>query len=192
MKNSNQLYFPDRGKWRAWLGKNHDKVKDVWLVYYKKHTGKPQVSYEAAVEEAICFGWIDSTVKRIDDEKYMQRFTPRNSSSKWSRENILRVKKMIGQKRMTPAGMVKYQEFLDHPDRLVIIDKPVGDLQIPADLLKALEQNPTALKKFSNFTVAYKHLCIRWIDDAKKEETRLKRINEVVQLTATGEKIGMK
>lgn len=192
MKNSNQLYFSDREKWRAWLEKNHDKEKEVWLVYYKKHTGKPQVSYDAAVEEALCFGWIDSTVKRIDDEKYMQRFTPRNSSSKWSRENILRVKKMIGQKRMTPAGLVKYKEILDHPGRIVTINTSVEDVKIPDDLLQALEHNPIVLQNFSNFSVAYKRLCLRWIDDAKKEETRLKRIKEVVHLTAKGEKIGMK
>jgi len=192
MKNSNQLYFPDRGKWRAWLVENHDKEKEAWLIYYKKHTGKPQVSYEAAVEEALCFGWIDSTVKRIDDEKYMQRFTPRHSSGKWSRDNILRVKKMIEQKRMTPAGLVKYKEILDHPDRIVIINKPIDEAKIPDDLLKALELYPAALNNFTKFSIAYKHLCIRWIDDAKKEETRLKRIREVVDLSAMGKKIGMK
>jgi uncharacterized protein YdeI (YjbR/CyaY-like superfamily) len=191
MKNSNQLYFPDREKWRTWLGKNHHKVKEIWLIYYKKHTGKPRVSYEAAVEEAICFGWIDSTVRRIDDEKYMQRFTPRNSSSKWSRENILRVKKMIDQKRMTSAGLVKYKEILDHPDRIVTIN-PSDNVNIPDDLLKALELNPVVLQNFFNFSAAYKHLCLRWINNAKKEETRVKRIKEVADLTAKGEKIGMK
>jgi uncharacterized protein YdeI (YjbR/CyaY-like superfamily) len=192
MNFPNQLYFPDRKKWRAWLIQNHDKEKEAWLIYYKKHTGKPQVSYEEAVEEALCFGWIDSTVRRIDDERYMQRFTPRNPSGKWSRDNILRVKKMIEQKRMTPSGLVKYQEILDHPERLVIIDKPVGEVRIPDDLLNDLQQNPTALNLFTGFSVAYKHLCIRWIDAAKKEETRIKRIREIVDLSAKGAKIGLK
>jgi len=192
MNFANQIYFPDRGKWRAWLALNHDTEKEAWLVYYKKHTGKPHVSYEDAVQEALCFGWIDSTVKRIDEEKYMQRFTPRNSSSKWSKENILRVKKLISQNRMTPAGLEKYQEILDHPERIVTINPPAADNVIPADLLQVLEQNQAVLVKFTNFSNAYKHLCIRWIDDAKKEETRLKRIKEVADLTAKGEKIGLK
>lgn len=192
MNFANQIYFPDRKKWRAWLALNHDTEKEAWLVYYKKHTGKPHVSYEDAVQEALCFGWIDSTVKRIDEEKYMQRFTPRNPSGKWSKDNIRRVKKMIEQKQMTSAGLEKYKEFLDHPDRLVIISKPVDEVIIPADLLKTLEENPTVLRKFLDLTIAYKHLCIRWIDAAKKQETREKRIKEVTELTAKGERIGMK
>lgn len=192
LKISNQLYFPDREKWRDWLLKNHDKEKEAWLIYYKKHTGKPQVSYVEAVEEALCFGWIDSTVRRIDEERYMQRFTHRKPGGKWSRDNVLRVKKMIEEKRMTPAGLMKYQELLDHPERLVIIDKPVDEVNIPEDLSNALELNRIALNNFTGFSIAYKYLCIRWIDAAKREETRAKRIREVVDLSAKGQKIGLK
>jgi uncharacterized protein YdeI (YjbR/CyaY-like superfamily) len=188
----NQLNFPDRERWREWLLNNHDKEREAWLIFYKKHTGKPTVSYEAAVEEALCFGWIDSTVRRIDEERYMQHFTPRKPSARWSPDNVLRVKKMIEQKRMTPAGLEKYQAFLDHPGRLVVIDKPADDLHIPADLLKTLEKDPLTLKKFIALSDSYKHLCIRWIEAAKRAETRIKRISEIAELTSKGQKIGMK
>jgi uncharacterized protein YdeI (YjbR/CyaY-like superfamily) len=192
MNFTNQVYFPDREKWRDWLVNNHDKEKEAWLIFFKKHTGKPTVAYGDAVEEALCFGWIDSTVRRIDEERYMQHFTPRKPIARWSPDNVLRVKRMIEQKRMTRAGMEKYREFLDHPGRLVVTDKPADNLQIPADLLKILEMDPLTLKKFTALSKAYKHLCIRWIDAAKKTETRIKRINEVAVLTSKGQKIGMK
>lgn len=95
-KTDNQLYLPTRSEWRQWLSKNHAGVKVIWLVYYKKHTGKPSIPYDDAVEEALCFGWIDSTIKRIDDERYMQKFTPRNLKSEWSDLNIRRVRTSSG------------------------------------------------------------------------------------------------
>src|ERR1035438_7632527 len=192
MEFVNQIFFPDRENWRDWLQKNHTSEKEAWMIFYKKHTEKTGVSYEAAVEEALCFGWIDGMVRRIDEERYMQRFTPRNSSSKWSNDNIQRVKKLIGLKRMTPAGLVKYQEVINHPERLVIINKPVDEIKIPDDLLTVLAQVPMVLEKFTHFSLAYKHLCIRWIDAAKKPETRVKRIREVADLTAKGGKLGLK
>ena len=87
MRLTKELYVTNREDWRAWLEQNHATEKEVWLLYYKKHTGKPTIPYDDAVEEALCFGWIDSTVKRIDDEKYTQKFTPRNDRSVWSESN---------------------------------------------------------------------------------------------------------
>lgn len=93
-----------RKEWREWLTKNHDKTTEIWLVYYKKHTGKPTIKYEEAVEEALCFGWIDGIEKRIDEERYAQRFTPRRKNSNWSESNIARYKKLVKQGLMTKAG----------------------------------------------------------------------------------------
>lgn len=107
MKMNKTLYVTNRDDWRAWLNKNHKTEKEVWLIYYKNHTGKPTIPYDVAVEEALCFGWIDSIVKRIDDERYMQKFTPRKTNSNWSELNKKRVKKMIKEGRMTEAGMAK-------------------------------------------------------------------------------------
>ncbi|MGB2982026.1 MAG: hypothetical protein WBC77_12350, partial [Candidatus Zixiibacteriota bacterium] len=103
---SKTLYVTNRDDWRAWLRKNHSSQKEVWLIYYKKHTGKPRIPYDDAVEEALCYGWIDSTIKRIDEEKYAQKFTPRSEKSNWSELNKRRAKKMIREGRMTQAGLV--------------------------------------------------------------------------------------
>jgi uncharacterized protein YdeI (YjbR/CyaY-like superfamily) len=100
-----KAYCKDRSEWRSWLQKNHISEKEIWLVYYKKHTRKQSISYNDAVEEAICFGWIDGQTKKIDDERYMQRYTPRRSNSHWSTINIERANKMIKQGHMTKEGL---------------------------------------------------------------------------------------
>ena len=105
-----QLSFTNRTQWRTWLTKNQDKESEVWLVYYKKHTKKPTISYDDAVEEALCYGWIDGKVRTIDEERYMQRFTPRKPDSLWSLINKKRVLKLIEEKKMTPIGMELIKE----------------------------------------------------------------------------------
>lgn len=110
MKLVKILYIPNRAEWRKWLEKNHDKAKDIWLIYYKKHTGKPSIPYNHAVEEALCFGWIDSIEKRLDEEKYAQRFSPRRPKSPWSEINKKRMKKLIKLKKVTPAGLAAFKE----------------------------------------------------------------------------------
>lgn len=101
------LHASNRDAWRAWLDRHHETEQEIWLVFYKKHTGKPGVSYEDAVEEALCFGWIDSIVRRIDDERYAQKFGPRKANSKWSESNKRRVRKMMEEGKMTAAGLAK-------------------------------------------------------------------------------------
>lgn len=110
MKTTKKLYVKSRDEWRSWLQNNHAAEKEIWLIYYKKHTGKPRIPYDDAVEEALCFGWIDSIVKRIDDEKYIQKYTPRKDKSIWSELNKKRTEKMIKQGRMTEAGLIKIQK----------------------------------------------------------------------------------
>ena len=105
-----QRHFPGREQWRAWLGENHDAAKELWLVFHKKHTGKGGLTYDEAVEEALCFGWIDGILKRIDDEKHMVRFCPRRKNSIWSERNKERVRRMIEAGRMTDIGLAKVQE----------------------------------------------------------------------------------
>ena len=99
------LYVPTREEWRAWLTKHHESESEVWLIYYKQQSGRPRIPYDDAVEEALCFGWIDSIVKRLDDEKFAQKFTPRRDRSRWSALNEQRVRKLIKNGRMTEAGM---------------------------------------------------------------------------------------
>src|SRR5262249_22114913 len=101
------LYVTSREEWRAWLTKHYQSETEVWLIYYKKHTGQPRISYDHAVEEALCFGWVDSIVKTIDDEKFAQKFTPRRDWTKWSGLNQRRLRKLIREGRMTEAGLAK-------------------------------------------------------------------------------------
>jgi uncharacterized protein YdeI (YjbR/CyaY-like superfamily) len=107
------LYVTTRDEWRAWLAEHHDTEKEVWLVSYKKHTGRPQIPYDDAVEEALCFGWIDSLVKTIDDERFAQKFTPRKEKSNWSESNKGRVRKLVREGRMTEAGLATAKGILE-------------------------------------------------------------------------------
>jgi uncharacterized protein YdeI (YjbR/CyaY-like superfamily) len=107
------LYVTTRDEWRAWLAEHHDTEREVWLVSYKKHTGRPQIPYDDAVEEALCFGWIDSLVKTIDDERFAQKFTPRKEKSNWSESNKRRVRKLVREGRMTEAGLATTKGILE-------------------------------------------------------------------------------
>jgi uncharacterized protein YdeI (YjbR/CyaY-like superfamily) len=173
------------------LKKNHNSQKEVWLIYYKKHTGKPRIPYDDAVEEAICFGWIDSTVKRLDEQKYAQKFTPRNQKSNWSELNKKRAKKMIKQGRMTEAGLAKFKQAGKQKQEGTK-EKPASRrLVIPPDLKEALAAKKKALENFNNFAPGYRRLYIAWITDAKRKETREKRIKQTVKWAAENKKPGM-
>lgn len=182
MTSPEPLRITSRSQWRAWLKRNHDKKPEVWLLYYKKHTGKLTIPYDAAVEEAICFGWIDGKVRRIDDEKHMQRFTPRLRKSLWADSNLKRARRMIKAGKMTPTGLEKFK------NRKGIAPKISARKKIPADLKAALEKNKKALENFLNFAPSYKTMYLWWVDSAKKPETRQKRIREIVKRSAKNQK----
>ena len=186
-----KLYVTDRDKWRMWLKKNHKAKKEIWLIYYKKHTGKPRIPYDDAVEEALCFGWIDSTVKRIDDERYAQKFTPRNVNSSWSELNIKRAREMIAQGKMARTGLAKFDEAKKNIKKEKKVKPAKKRLAIPPDLKKALSTNKKARENFNNFAPSYKKLYIGWITDAKKIETREKRVKHTVKWAAENKKPGM-
>jgi len=185
-----QIYVTRREEWRAWLKKNHDTAKEIWLIYYKKHTGKPRIPYDDAVEEALCYGWIDSTVKRLDDEKYMQKYTPRKSKSVWSELNKARAKKMIKQGRMTEAGLSRVRDARRNGEWKKAVTRALPD-KIPPDLKRALAANKTAGRNFENLAPSYKKHFIWWISSAKRDETRQKRIKKTVSMAAENKKPGM-
>jgi len=185
------LHVTNREDWREWLEKNHDKEKEVWLIFYKKHTGQPRVLYDDAVEEALCFGWIDSIIKRIDDEKYAQKFTPRKPDSKWSELNKKRVKKMIQEDRMTEAGLALINAAKKSGKWEQVISQP-KELNIPPGIKDALSANKKAWENFNNLAPSYKKQYIGWITTAKKEETRQRRLKEAVEVLAQGKKLGLK
>jgi uncharacterized protein YdeI (YjbR/CyaY-like superfamily) len=191
MNPLNLLYVSNRKDWRRWLKDNHLTEKEIWLVYYKKHTGKDRVPYNDAVEEALCFGWIDSIIRRLDDERFAQKFTPRKDTSKWSESNKMRIAKLEIMDLMTSEGLKKveiakatgkWNENIEHP----FIDK------IHPQFETALKNNPLALTNFENLAPSYKRNYNGWIRAAKKEETRRKRIEEAVNLLKENRKLGMK
>jgi uncharacterized protein YdeI (YjbR/CyaY-like superfamily) len=136
MNNANLLYVTNRDEWRSWLVENYKTEKQVWLVFYKKHTGKPGVTYNDTVEEALCFGWIDSIVRRIDQDRYAQRFSVRKPKSSYSQANKKRLKKMVEQGRVV-------EDVLETPGEVLN-----EEFEIPADILQTIKVNPRAWENF--------------------------------------------
>ncbi|MBN1517299.1 YdeI/OmpD-associated family protein [Candidatus Sumerlaeota bacterium] len=186
-----QVYVKNRSEWRDWLDQNHDKCSGIWLVFYKKHTGKPTLEYDDAVEEALCFGWIDSIIKKIDDEKYARKLTPRKADSRWSELNKRRIAKLQQQGLLTEIGKMKVKEAKasgqwDQPDR------PQISYELPIELKRALAKNKKAREFFEQLAPTYKKQFIGWIAFAKRPETKDKRLKESIALLEKGEKLGMK
>lgn len=172
------LYVTSREEWRAWLTKHHQSETEVWLIYYKKHSGRPRIAYDDAVEEALCFGWIDSIVKKMDDEKFAQKFTPRRDSTKWSEPNKRRLRKMIREGRMTEAGLAKVDPAILGEETPAKQRK--GDLNIPRSVKQALMANAKAWESFRSLAPSRRKAYLRLIMDAKQEETRQQRLRETV------------
>lgn len=191
METYNKLHVTNREDWRRWLERNYHKEKEVWLIFYKKHTGKPRVSYDNAVEEALCFGWIDSIVKRIDDEKYAQKFTPRKANSNWSALNRKRVERMIRQGRMTEAGLALVRAA-KKSGKWEQIDQTQEVNALPAELADVLSANKKAWENFIQLAPSFRRQYMGWITAAKKEETRQRRLKEAIERLAQGKKLGLK
>src|SRR5262245_16457882 len=172
------LYVTSPEEWRAWLTKHYQSETEVWLIYYKKHTGQPRISYDHAVEEALCFGWVDSIVKRIDDEKFAQKFTPRRDWSKWSALNQRRLRKLIREGRMTEAGLAKIDPATLGEEAPAKPRKGVPEL--PRFVKQALMANARAWGNFQNLAPSHRRQYLQWILEAKKEETRQRRLQEAV------------
>lgn len=171
-----------RAQWRAWLKKNHKRTEGIWLITYKKHVADKHVSFEEKVQEALCFGWIDSVPRKLDTDRVMHYLSPRKPGSVWSAINKAHVERLIAARLMTAAGMEKIEEAkkdgswnaIDH----------VEALAMPDDLRKALLNNKTAKKQFDAFPPGSRKIILRWILSAKTEATRGKRIAETVKLAA--------
>jgi len=158
------LYVRDREAWRDWLKKHHSDKQEIWPVFFKKHIKKPCVTYDQAVEEALCFGWIDSIIKRIDEEKHCMRFTPRKNTKCWSNLNRRRFRKMVEQGRMTQAGLGKVHPTVD-------IDQ---------------DDTPTGIRGKLEM-----HMIAHWIMDAKRPETRARRLKRTIKAMHRKEPMGM-
>lgn len=176
--------------WKAWLRKNHLISPGVWLVFHKKTSEEPGLTYEEAVEEALAYGWIDSQIKKIDDRRYARKFTPRRPGSLWSKPNIERVTRLRTQGRMTAWGL---KAFEMRTSKISMLEKfKIDPAPVPQDLLLALEKNQEAWANFRQFTPSYKKQYTMWITSAKHPETRRRRISEAVVLISRNVKTLLK
>ena len=183
------LYLTNRKAWRQWLQKHHTSETEIWLISYKKHTGQPSIPYEEAVAEALCFGWIDSIVKRLDDERFAQKYTPRRAGSNWSSPNLRRMRQLILEGRMTEAGLAKIDPALLKEEYQPSTKK---QLSLPPSLEKLLRANAAAWENFLKLAPSHRRNYLAWILDAKKEETRLKRLEECIGRLKQNKKLGLK
>lgn len=181
--------FRDRAAWRRWLEKNHATATELWLVYYKKHTGKRSITYQEALDEALCFGWIDSTVNRVDDERFKQRWTPRKPGSIWSERNRRRVAELSDAGRMAAPGLACVARAR--------ADGSWGQLRevearlTPDDLQAALARAPQARRFFEQLAPSHQKQYLYWISSAKRAETRQRRVAETLRRLTAGIKPGI-
>lgn len=186
MTDLRTVELQNRRQWRTWLGRHHASSPGVWLVFYKDHTGVTSIPYEDAVREALCFGWIDSLIKRLDDERFARKFTPRKLASKWSDSNRKRWAELKAARLLTAAGRAAAPTANSYAPR------PQLPQDVPAYIAKALKSNPAAWKFFQALAPSYRRRFVGWIHIAKQAETREKRIRESIALLASGRKLGLK
>ncbi len=181
------LFFEDSVAWRKWLGKNHDRATEVWILTYKVHTGKKCMRYREALDEALCYGWIDSRVRRIDDERHLGRWVPRRPDSIWSLINRRNVERLIKEGRMTRHGleMVEAAKGTGEWERA---NSPSRPPRMPSDLKAALVEDKVAWKNFQGFARSYRTMYIYSVILAKRKDTRERRIRQVVERSRLNKK----
>lgn len=175
-------------QWRKWLAKHHDSESEVWLVFHKLHTGVSSIAYLDALDEALCFGWVDSLVKRLDESRYARKFTPRKADSRWSTINRKRYAALKAAGRLKPGG-------INRPPTDRKSERPPGfqmPATIPAYIQVALLKQPKAWGYFEGLAPSHRRRYIGWIESAKREETKVKRLQEAIRLLAAGKPLGLK
>lgn len=186
MEIKNTFYITNRKDWRKWLVKNHKNKKEIWLVYYRKETGKPRILYDDAVLEALCYGWIDSTVKNIDRERFAQRFSPRKPRSGLSQMNKERIRELMKEKKMTKLGLEAvahvFNPKIDETNKFVI----------PQNIYKALRINKDAWKHFQKMPFSYRRIRIAYIEERKRHsiDAYEKSLAYFIKMTARNKRIG--
>ena len=185
-------YFKNNTEWEKWLEQNHDKEKELFLLYYKKHTGKPCISYDDSVKTALCYGWIDGLVNRIDNESYTRRFTPRNAKSIWSESNKKRVAELLKEGKMKPLGLKLVEAAKQNGNWERAYSFPRTGLEISDQFKAELNNNTKACAYFDSLSQTQKNHFIMWINTAKRPETKQKRIKESIELLTNKKKLGLK
>lgn len=197
IKELEQIYFINRESFRTWLEKNYNKSSGIWMIFYKKQKTIECIKYNEALEEALCFGWIDSTIKKTGDDQYVRKFTPRINVSNWSGLNKKIALSLIQQGRMTRAGLEKIDVYLktgrvDWENKESENSNEQKEFHIPDFIIKAFALNEPALTNFNSLARSYKRYYILWITNAKREETIRKRLNESIELLKENRKLGLK
>lgn len=180
-------FFEKPADFRAWLENNHDKVDELWVGYYKKATNRASITWPESVDQALCFGWIDGLRKSIDDKSYKIRFTPRRPTSIWSAVNIKRIKELIEEGQVHPAGLAAYERRKEKKSRVYSYEKKPAELKGAYE--KEFKESPGAWTNFQNMTPYYRKTAIHWVMSAKREETQLRRLRTLIESSKKGEKI---
>lgn len=181
---SQEIECKNAAEWRKWLKANHAKERVVWLIFKKGKSKEFDFSYRDALEEALCYGWIDSIIKKVDDESYLRKFTPRTNTQNWSDTNIALVRKLIANGKMSRIGMQKISEEILH-------QKPskTSAPKFDSDIEKLIKSNKKAWENFNTLAPSYQKQYIGWIQSAKKQDTKVKRANEAIGLLENGKKL---
>jgi len=182
MKLGKTFYAANGKAWRAWLSRNHSREKEIWLIYYKKSSGKPRIPYNDAVEEALCFGWIDSTAKRVDGERFAQRFSPRRPNSELSQMNRERIRKLIAEGKMTKAGLAAVSHAFKEDE----------EFAFPKEILRAIRNNAKAWRNFQKLPESYKRIRVAYIESRRRqgEEMFRRSLRHFIKITANGKRFG--
>jgi uncharacterized protein YdeI (YjbR/CyaY-like superfamily) len=176
-------------EWRAWLAEHHGSEAEVWLVFFKQGAGGACIEYSDALDEALCFGWVDSLVKRLDEGRYARKFTPRRAESKWSAINRKRYAALKASGRLRPAGMAR------GPAGRELAVRPEGyamPARLPGYIQRELKKHPAALRHFEALAPSHRRKYVGWIDSAKREETKRRRLKEAIELLNKGKELGLK
>ncbi len=196
MKELEHIHFTSRESFRSWLEKNFDKSPGIWVIFYKNHVNIKCIKYREALEEALCFGWIDSIIKKIDNQQYVRKFTPRRDTTKWSELNKKKVIALIKNGKMTEEGLKKIDVYLRTGrvdwENKELKEKETKEFDIPDFMREEFAKNEPALTNFNNLAKTYKRHYILWVTSAKKGKTINNRLKEAIELLKQNKKSGLK
>ena len=190
MSETNPKHFISISHWQKWLETNHNTENVLWLIIQKKNSKKTGIHYEEAVRTAVSYGWIDGKMKRLNDDEFMQRFTPRRKGSIWSLSNRKRAESLIAERVMTPAGLITVEDAKEN-GRWDNAYSSRGSVDIPADLIAALNKNKAAQENFQAFPSSARFMYVHWINEAKRKDTRIRRIKTVVYRSERNQRPGI-
>jgi uncharacterized protein YdeI (YjbR/CyaY-like superfamily) len=192
MKIGKTFYAANRKQWRSWLAKNHKSEPEIWLIYYKKNSDKPRIPYNDAVEEALCYGWIDSTLKPRNEFSYLQRFSPRRKNSKLSEMNKERIRRLIKAKKMTRFGLETIQHHMEEKSSGLQQSSTLKKFKVPKDIVEVLKADSLVWKNYLRFPESYKRIRTGWIDASRhRPAVFAQRLQYFLRMTAKNKMFGM-